>query len=208
VTKPVEAQPVPVDGKEFEKAVRKAVEDQFAVTGWVARPKVKFVIHCPSGQTCLARHLDTMDLIEADLIEDLDTFTRRLFPSEVDPTGMPADELEKAKEQIGESIWASLRDPEKKVKFFRLLNKLLEIAIVRPKVYDDGVELVDDKVVTGTNRKTLSPGEVNASDIDFSDKMTIFGELNKPLEQIKPFRQENTSVASVEPKQGVGGKAK
>lgn len=174
-----------------------AQKDPFAVTNaWLPKPQVQFVIQCPSGQRCLAKHLNTMDLVDADLIEEVDFFTKKLFPSTFDAAGNPVDNDDE--ELSNQSFWGTLKDAEKKVRFFRLLNKLLTIGIVKPKVVDDGVDIVVDesgtkKVVFGTAARPLREGEVYASAIDFADKITIFGELNKPLEQINPFREESSA---------------
>lgn len=198
-----------IDPSALNAAVAQAFQDQFAVTQWKRKPQIQFVIECPSGQRCLAKHLNTMDLVDADLIEEVDFFTKRLFPSAFDAAGNPVDSNE---EDTGnESFWGTLKDPEKKVRFFRLLNRLLAIGVVKPHVVDDGVDVVVDEsgnktVQYGANARPLREGEVYASDIDFADKITIFGELNKPLEQIKPFREESSTVLpSVPASEGVTG---
>ena len=184
--------------------------DPFAVTNaWQAKPQVQFVIQCPSGQRCLAKHLNTMDLVDADLIEEVDFFTKKLFPSSLDAAGNPVDN--DSEELSNQSFWGTLKDAEKKARFFRLLNKLLAIGIVKPRVVDDGVGVVVDelgskKVVFGTSARPLREGEVYASAIDFADKIVIFGELNKPLEQINPFREESSAeLPSVSAGEGVTG---
>ena len=193
----------------LKQAVAQAVQDQFAVTAaWKSKPRVEFVIECPSGQRCLAKHLNTMDLIDSDLIEEVDFFTKKLFPSALDSAGNPVDTVE---DPTNDSFWSTLKDAEKKARFFRLLNRLLSIGIVKPKVVDDGVEVrVDEsgsQIVTyGHLARPLKEGEVYASAIDFADKITIFGELNKPLDQIKPFREGSTAeLPSVSTVEGIAG---
>lgn len=198
-----------IDPVALNAAVAQAVRDQFAVTdAWKPKPRVEFVIDCPSGQRCLAKHLNTMDLVDADLIEEVDFFTKKLFPTSFDAAGNPVDAEE---DTTNESFWSALKDAEKKVRFFRLLNRLLAIGIVKPKVIDDGVDVGIDEsgnetVVYGSKARPLNDGEVYASAIDFADKITIFGELNKPLEQIKPFRGEQTvELPSGSTGEGVAG---
>ena len=200
-----------IDPAVLKAAVEDAVRDQFVVTdAWKPKPRIQFVIECPSGQRCLAKYLNTMDLVDADLIEEVDFFTKRLFPSSFDAAGNPVDQEE---EESNDKFWSTLKDNEKKVRFFRLLNKILSVAVVKPKVIDDGVDLQDDEygnktVVYGSKARPLRDGEVYASAIDFADKMTIFGELNKPLEQIKPFREESaTELPDLPAVEGFAGKA-
>lgn len=191
---PLFQQPQQLNVEQFKQEIVQAVTDQFAVTGWgTPSSDVKFVIECPSGQRCLAKHLNTIDLIEADLIEEVDIFTKQLFPASFDPAGNP---IEPQQDSSNSSFWTTLKDVEKKVRFFRLLHKLLAISIVKPRVIDDGVEVYVDengerKLRFGISARPLRPGEVYASAIDFADKLTIFAELNKPLELIQPFREES-----------------
>lgn len=197
----------------FKSTVTQAVTDMFALkpTWKPNAERVRFVINCPSGQTVLAKHLNTLDLLEAGLIEDLDFFTKRLFP-------MNDEEGEE------DSLWKVLGDIEKRKRFIDVLNRLLAIAIERPKIIDDGIEIAtrgqdgsqflitgseltfeDNVRVFGRELKPLGENETYASAVDFTDKMAIFGELNKPLSVIKPFRQESlVSLASMESGQSVG----
>ncbi|AVD99636.1 tail assembly chaperone [Mycobacterium phage Cuke] len=201
--------------------IKAAVADMFALQpSWQPRGVTKFVIDCPSGQKILARHLDTMALLEADLIEEIDFFTKRLFPSELDAGG---NIVEKPEEEAEASIWSVLRDPEKRCRFFRLLNGLMATAVEQPKIVDDGVEILTDTegkkhVVTGAELspedhlvvfkkplRELGPNETYASAVDFADKMAIFGELNKPLALITPFRNEQAvSLARMASSESVG----
>lgn len=185
--------------------VKKAVSEMFAVTdAWQPRQtKVKFKIECPSGQTALVKHLDTMDLLEAGLIEELDYFTRRLFPRSIDPSGNPQE----AKNEENETLWQALRDPEKRRRFFDMTGRLIAAAAVRPSIVFDGVVIKDDKVVFGYQLSeedqkeklgdlipTLKKNQTYAGAIDFADRMAFFHELNRPLKQIEPFRPESAVV--------------
>lgn len=197
------------------QAVSQSVNDMFALKpNWKPKQeRVRFVIHCPSGQTVLARHLNTMDLLEANLIEELDFFTKKLFPSNVDPAGNPVEE-----EEEDSTIWNVLRDINKRRRFIDLLNRLLEISIEKPKVINDNIQIATRSdgthfLITGSEMSPedyvrifekplpeLQENETYASAVDFTDKMTIFGELNKPLSVIQPFREESlVSMASMEP---------
>ena len=212
-----EAAPAPKFNKEeLESLVADAVQSQFAVTnGWKQGHNIKFVVECPSGQRCLVKHLDTMDLVQADLVEDMDFFTKALFPS----SGGGATD---------KGFWQALRDPDRQLKFFTLLNKLVEVAVINPVVVDDGCSIIEDEnrgrvVVLGTSvtshngvdyisrngvQRQLRPEEVRASFIDFTDKMAIFAELNKPLELIQPFREEpSAGLENLDREQGASSSA-
>lgn len=196
--KPVES---PEITAELKAAVAQAIKDQFAVTdAWKPRDKVRFIVECPSGQKCLCKHLTTMDLLEADLIDEIDFFTKRLFPSGVDAQGNPVEQQEDTDDMA--PIWELLRDVNKRARFMALLNKIMVVGVVRPIIIDDGIAVVKNKVKLGVKDVVPQEGQVLASAIDFADRMAIFSELNKPLSQITPFRKEQAlSMASMEPVQ-------
>lgn len=212
---------IEVDKSSLKKAVTEAISDEFAVTdAWTPRPAVKFIINCPSGQKVLAKHLETRDLLRVNLIEEMDRFAKQLFPSSFDAQGHPIDR----KEDESHSIWTLLREPEKRRTFFSMTNRLMMAASVRPKVVDDGVALrtnengeqvevfgyeienIDEQIALfGKPVPVLKEGEVFAGVIDLADRLAFFTELNKPLEEIEPFREgSNAVLASMEPSQGPG----
>ncbi len=202
-----------VNEEQLKRVVAQAVSDQFSVTSAWKDKNVKFIVECPSGQRCLVKHLDTMDLVNADLIEDMDFFSKALIPKNIDLAGNPIDD-----DQPIDTFWGALRDPQKRLKLFDMLNRLCEIGVVNPKVINDGAEIVSEAgkeiVVLGRSVVTDAKGaefintpmgprqitedQVRTSNIDFADKMAIFGELNKPLGLIQPFREEENRVADME----------
>lgn len=214
----------------LEQAVEKAVNNMFAVTdAWRPKPKVKFKINCPSGQIALVKHLDTLALLEFDLIEELDFFTRKLFPVDIDAAGNPVE----ATAAIEESIWAALKNPEKRCRFFNMTGKLMAAASIEPKIVHDGVAVVTvTDPETGESSKTTKFGfqmsvqeqiehfkrpvlplandkSVYSGCIDFSDRMAFFQELNKPLELIEPFREESAAMLQdMARSEGNGGETK
>lgn len=203
----------PANRKELEAAVAQAVSDMFSVNAWKPRMLVKFKVQCPSGQTALVKHLDTLDLLEHDLIEELDFFTRKLFPVNLDASGAPMD----SQDEVETTIWSALADPEKRRRFLDMTGKLMAAASVDPKIVHDGVTIVEkrDKDTGEVTKHTRFGYELKADKqidafgkpipvlpsravysgyIDFADRMTFFQELNKPLELIQPFREEQNAM--------------
>ena len=206
--------------EELKQAVAEAVKDAFAVTdSWQPRKVVKFKVDLPSGQPVLLKHLDTKDLLRANLLEEMDRFTKMLFPSALDAQGAPVEEDDAAEA----GIWTVLRDPEKRCRFFDMTNRLLVVACVKPKLVNDGVALrendegekeevfgyevesIDEQVkLFGKPVPTLKENEAYVGVVEFADRMAIFQELNKPLEMVEPFREKSDAVlASLQPSQGV-----
>lgn len=209
----------PEDSPEFKAAVADAVKNQFAVTEeWKPTKVVKFLVECPgSGQNILLKHLDPMALLNYDLIEEIDFFSRKLFT----PGGSDED-------SVAESIWASFRDPQKRLRFLSMTGRLMAVASVKPKIVFDGVALVNEKDEDGDETgeviavfghqvesakeqlelfgklvPPLKEGQAYAGAVGFSDRMAIFQALNQPLSVIEPFRERpDANVESVESGQG------
>jgi len=221
--KPVGTQETPVEEKpkpskeELDKAVKEAMDEMFAVTpAWQPKEVVKFLIECPSGQNVLAKHMDILDLAAADLVEDMDMFSKRLLPSNFDDQGRPVDDP-------GGSIWKSLSDIKKRHKFLDMTNRLMAVASVRPKIIDDGVAIVKDEDGKDTIKygyqmgmqeqleyfekpiPELAPGQAYAGCVGFPDRMSFFVELQKPMGMIEPFRERQAlMLENLEPVQDTG----
>lgn len=208
---------------DLKKAVAEAVSDMFKPQAWKPKILVKFKIELPSGQKALVKHLDTLDLLEYDLIEELDFFTRKLFPATVDMSGNPIEQ-----DKMEENIWKALTDPDKRRRFLDMTGKLMAAASLDPKIVHDGVALVKSKrdgrlhtrfgyqlnmdqqlEYLGEPVSALRDREVYSGYIDFSDRMVFFQELNRPLESITPFRKEQAQMLQdLARGEGDGGEAK
>jgi hypothetical protein len=169
----------------LKQAVKEVIDEFSISSAWGKSGELTFVIECPSGQKCLAKHLDTMDLIDANLLDEIDYFSKKLMPKAIDAAGNPVE----AEESEFNNISSLLKDLGKRSRLFSLLDGLLQVGVVKPKVHrlPTSVKIEDYRTWEGPE---LPPGEVWANMIDFSDKMFIFAELNKPLDEIKSFRVE------------------
>lgn len=180
------------------KQAVKEVFDEFGVTAsWDQKEELQFVIECPSGQKCLARHLNTLDLIETDLLDEIDYFSKKLF----------AESKEDESESKESSFSVILKDPERRMRLFNLLDGLLNIGVIKPKIHRIPQDIEASKYRSWVG-PPLPKGEVWANKVDFSDKMHIFGELNKPLDEIKTFRLEKPSVENLEAMENISGETK
>lgn len=218
------------ESEEFKKAVAQAIKDQFRVTdAWMPREILKFVVSCPSGQQVLVKHLDTLDLIRADLVEDLDSFQRKLFPATLDDQGRPVER------DAGRTFLKMMSNPTARVRFLDVTGRLMAVCSIKPKIVNDGVTLVDrdtfkriigedtaneaeqqdifgyqvesidDQIkLFGKPVPPLAENEAYAGVIGLPDRFTFFTELNKPLELIAPFREPSESISGLETMQGNG----
>ncbi len=215
--------------EDVKKAVEEAVKDIFEVQdAWKPKETIKFKIECPSGQTVLVKYLNTIDLVEYDLVEELDFFTRKLFPIDIDPNGNPVEQ----QEEMESGIWSAFRDPVKRCRFFEMTGRLIAAAALNPRVIHDGVAVVDvtDEDTGETKKVTKFGYQMSIEDqvrylgrpikplpnskytysgcIDFGDRMAFFQELNKPLGLIEPFREESVAVLSdMARSEGIGSTA-
>lgn len=202
-----------------KQAAAQQVKEMFSVCdAWKPRDVVEFVIEFDSGQQALVRHMTTMDLINASLVEDIDFFTKKLFMTQ-EPVTSDAERAEAG----SSNFWKVLSDPEKRHRFMDMTGRLMEMSSVKPKVVHDFVATVElksgeKKTVFGNEIKSmaeqielfgkpipeLAEGETYSSAIDIGDRLAWFQELQKPLELIKPFReQQDALLGSVQPSESV-----
>jgi hypothetical protein len=167
---------------ELKEAVKKAIKDEFEVTSW-GKPAgaIRFSVVCPSGQKVLLRRLDPLNMMAAGLLDEVDFFSKKLFPESLDKAGNPIESKEDNKGLID-----LLKDPEKRDQFIDLLDRLCVAAVVKPRLY---IPIINDD---GEDVSDLKGKAIPVTNLDFSDKMFVFGEANKPLEEISSFRVEPT----------------
>lgn len=149
---------------------RVSQEAKFALTGWGKKAmEQEFDVRCPSGQWCRVKKIKFEDLLGLGILDNLDLFSSMLM-------AQSGDEGSAGKAEV--RMLESFRDPEKRAKFMGTVNKVVSAGVVLPKVVlvDDG-SLPDDTVFAG--------------DIDFQDKMFLFGLLFQGRAgQLKQFRDE------------------
>lgn len=159
------------------------VLDDFAPKSWAVAPK-PFVLKLASGQKCLVRKLGMEDIIKLDMLDDLDTFTPQLVPSE---SGKPETAISSIRKSLG-----PMAESSKFSKLENTINKVTIACVLKPKVLPVPEE--------GEERKE---GQAYVDYISFGDKMYIFGEVFEGMSDMESFREEQT--ASVElPADGEG----
>ena len=176
---------VPVTSGNLKEAVAEAFNtvqvDPFAVTAWGTAPVKEVTLTVPSGQKVLLRKLDPIDLIAADLVDEMDYFSKKLFPNAVDRAGNPVENEDDSTDEAG--LWAMLKDEDKRTHFFKLLDGMAVAGCIKPPLTHDKED--STKVFVGN--------------LDFNDKMAIFTKLQEPVSRVGAFRQQSTpSVESVE----------
>lgn len=146
---------------EVQAAVNKAMnelptETKIGLTGWGKKALGEsFEITCPSGQKCRVKKIKFEDLLDLGVLDNLDLFRAMLLSQSGTPESSGASEI-KMLEQF--------QDRGKRNRFLGTVNKVVQAGVVEPKV-----AMIDDG--------GLTEGTVFVGDIDFQDKMFLFGVL-------------------------------
>lgn len=148
--------------------------EAYTPTTW-AQGTSSFELTCPSGQTCLAKELDIMRLMELGLLDRINGLSG-IVNSQIVP---------KAKGQRVPEVDVTelLRNKDGLREIMMLVDTIVCEAVVAPKVHptldEDGLPIPHEE------RK---PERVYADSIRLTDKFFIFNEVTGGLEQLAAFR--------------------
>lgn len=168
---------------------------RYAVTSWGGNPYTELTV--PSGQLCLVRKLQPMDLAAGDLLGKTDLLSDLVQERITSAKAGPQDHKKPKAEQ-------KLEDEKKIVD---VLSKALSSS--------DGLDSMIDSIVVKAvvePRVEFPPKDfadrredgVYVDAIAFNDKMYIFDWVMKGIDDLKSFREPATeSVEAVEPVKGV-----
>ena len=163
-----------------------SAQNKYQATGWKKKSReTEFDLELPSGQLCRVKKLRMESIVELGLMNDLDTFTGAIA------VDSKAKKVTKAAEtKAAKSFMESLTDKDKFAKLMGTVDKVVIATVLEPKVHADlaeGEEYNDDLVYL--------------SDIEFEDKLHIFGTVFEGMGALGSFRERGQS-------DGVGAVAK
>lgn len=160
----------------------------------------------PSGQTCRARRMSIEGVIQAGLVDQLDSltgtvdsYTRKVKGGKGIPDGTPV---------IDDAL---LKDTEALTAIIGMVDNLVPHIVVSPKVVPHWSERVVGKTKV---RKLIpvadrEPGTVYTDMIGLDDKMHLFDWALGGLEAFSSFRRDSDgAVGDVASREGNRGKAK
>lgn len=125
------------------------------------------VFTCPSGQTCRIQRLTPEGLLVAGILDDISSL-EDLAQSLVDKAeGVPPE-----KQSLSD-----LPDREDLARLLKVVNAIVPLALVEPKVLPDPAPGV-----------AMEDGVLYASDIDLADRMAIMQESLKGIQNLARFR--------------------
>lgn len=167
----------------------------YAPTSWGGSPYTELKV--PSGQLCLVRKLQPIDLTAGNLLGTTDLLSDVVQERIREAKAGPQDHKKPRAEQ----------DVEDEAKILNALSK----ALSSPEGLDSMVDTVVVRAVVEP-RIEMPPrdyadrqeGIVYADTVTFSDKMYIFNWVMKGIDEVKAFRDPAPSdVAGVESSQGL-----
>lgn len=154
--------------------------DPYAPTAWKSK-KLKeaedyFDFTTNGGQRCLLKPLDLGAILKLGLMDDLDYFGKMIG----------ADPQEGKLEETKSDVMKAMGDPEKFKRLDGIMSKVVIECVVKPKIFP--------------SRTVPAPDAISIDDIDFTEKMEIFGEVFQGLgeNELGDFREESSeSVGAV-----------
>jgi hypothetical protein len=169
--------------------------DRYAATTWGGSPYTELMM--PSGQLCLVRKLQPLDLIGGETFGATDLLSQIVQERIAEARTGPQDHkkphaAQRAEDErkITEALTKSLSSQEG-------LDSMIDAVVVQA-VVEPRVELAPKDF---SDRRE---GVVYADTILFGDKMFIFNWTMKGIDQLKQFRQQPTeSVADLESRESV-----
>lgn len=153
--------------------------DKYALTVWGNKADEGKDFTTPSGQLCRIRKLEMLDILELDIIDLMDTFTKQLVAE-------PGKSKEQEEEATGAAFLDMLRDPARRHKVIDAINDVVPRAVIAP-----AVEPLPEK----NYRKV--PGTLYVDDLSLEDRFAIFGESFQGWGDVSKFREEEAEGVGV-----------
>lgn len=141
-------------------AKKKEEHDKYAATSWGSSTED---LECPSGQVCLVRRIDPMQLLADGVLSKSDMLTAMVDQKHVSRKAKGGKSSAKSQEMSNEMVMKqALKDPKKMQELVDVVNAVTLATVIRPELHpipeDD-----EDRV----------PGNVYVDSVDINDKMFI-----------------------------------
>lgn len=170
----------------------------YSLTTWKLDDERDFTV--PSGQKCRVKDLSLEDMAALGIIDQMDTLGMLVEKQHIqrvqgkkpqDRKAKKPTKAQQAKQEEAE-ITAWLRDRKKMVAIGTMLDKIASACVVEPVVENPWVP-VDPEDPSKGERKLARHERLDAAlyadKIQFSDKMAIFEESFKGMEDLESFRK-------------------
>lgn len=173
--------------------------NRYAPTSWGGSAYTELTM--PSGQLCLVRKLQPIDLAAGNLLGGTDLIAgiveQKVREAQAGPQDHKKSKEVQAKEDLDkvlDTIKTALSKPES---LDSMIDAVTVKAVVEPRIEIPPKDYAD-----------RVPGVVYSDTVDFSDKMYIFNWVMRGVDAAKAFRGQSTAdVASLEAGEGVPDQA-
>lgn len=178
----------PTTPQDRKRKTKKAAEDRYAPTSWGSTTSLFEDLTVPSGQTCLVRRPGVQGLIEAGVLNSLDSLTAIVDEKHIRRVNGEAEI----------DVNSLANDSGSILNVLHVVDKVVCYVVVKPEVVmppDDPDERSDDAVYVDM--------------VDIEDKMFLFNFAVGGTRSLESFREERDQlVGSVEHVEAVAGDAK
>lgn len=170
------------------------------------------IIVCPSGARCMVRSLDMLDIVEAGLIEQMDSLGGIVDKDHIQrvqgktkrkPSDRAPKKLTKAQEEAKNSkqLEDMLRNPSQFAAMDKMLNKVVAATVLEPVIESPYIDIDPEDPSKGERKRTASERlehTIYADSVGFADRMFIFEEVFEGMAGLENFRSGSESdVADV-----------
>jgi len=168
-------------------------EDKYAATAWGNTGED---LTCPSGQVCLVRKVDMVDLLAEGILNKVD-FLTSIVSEELVPNAGPTPKIADAVD--AKAMRTLLDKPEQMKEFGQVVETVVAYTVVKPAL---SVPPRDANGKIDEARKV--DGLVYTDSINFTDKMFIFNYALGNSGDLEKFREDaDEPVGDVESSEGV-----
>jgi hypothetical protein len=141
-------------------AQKKRESDKYAPTSWGASSED---LECPSGQVCLVRRIDPMQLLADGVLSKSDMLTALVDQKHVSKKAKGGRNSAKSQEMSNEMVMKqALKDPKKMQELVDVVNAVTLATVIKPELHPVP-EDEEDRI----------PGNVYIDSVDINDKMFI-----------------------------------
>ncbi len=185
-------------------------QNKYAPTVWGAVELYDFT--CPSGQLVQLKKVSLSDLMQAGMLDEMDTLGSLMQSDAIDPAQgkRPSDRQPKkptkkeaaaAKEaEENAAVQELMKNPKQFGAMTRLMERMVCVMVVQPAIVSPWMKDEKDEwaKIPAADR---TEGVIYSDSVDFQDQMALFGEAmgDKKMGDIAAFRDEaNAGVDPVE----------
>lgn len=155
--------------------------DKYAPTSW---GKTSEDLVCPSGQVCLVRQVDIVDLLKEGILNQVDFLTSIVANEHIPAGSVPPQQKPEGLDD--KAIKVLMDNPEKMTDFGVVIDKVVVYTILKPKLHlpprDADGKIDDSKKVEGL---------VYTDSVNLTDKTFIFNHAFGNSDALKSVREES-----------------